>query len=132
MLHVRPVVPNDVLLWAEVEPDRWRLGGNRRSFVAELDGQLVGHCRGIDNACHPGSRTLVLEVRTEWRNRGVGTALLKAQVEASTLPLRAKITGAMPEAWALARTFGAVVEQACPPWRRVVEPPSSGLGRPAP
>lgn len=119
---IRPATLTDAATWPDVEPDRWREGSNRRSFVAEVDGQLVGHCRGIDNVHHPFSRVLVLEVRPEARGQGVGTALLRAQIAVSTRPLRVKITQNAAAAWSLARSFGGVVEQACPPWRRIVGP----------
>lgn len=122
MLTVRPATATDATVWPGVQPDRWRGGGNRRSFVAEVDAELVGHCRGIDNDVHPASRVLVLEVEPAHRGHGVGTALLAAQVGVSDRPLRAKLTTEMPAALALARRFGAVVEQACPPWRRNIDP----------
>lgn len=97
--------------------DRWRPGGNRRSFVA-LDGaQVVDHARGVDNDVHPGSRVLLAEVLDAHRGRGVATALLRAQVDVSHRPLRVKLRASDLAGRALARRLGGIAAQACPPWR---------------
>lgn len=102
--------------------DLWRPGGNRRSFVA-LDGaQVVGHARGVDNDVHPGSRVLVAEVLSAHRGRGVGTALVRAQVDVSHRPLRVKLRARDLAGRALARRLGGIAVQACPPWRYAITP----------
>lgn len=101
---------------------RWRNGGNRRSLVAVRDGLVIGHARGIDNAFHPRSRVLVIEVLPQHRRQGVGTALLAAQQQVSRLPLELKLYASMTGARALAQRFGGVAIQATPPWRYAITP----------
>ncbi|WP_409483675.1 hypothetical protein [Arsenicicoccus dermatophilus] len=81
---------------------------------------MVGHCRGIDNAIHPRSRTLVLEVLPELRG-AADDALLAAQFEVSTRPLSMKIDASARHDLALARRHRAVLVQLCPPWRFTVD-----------
>ena len=61
-----------------VLPDRWAQGGDRRSFVAELDGAVLGHCRGVDSSFHPGSRTFILQVDPDLPLGAVGAKALAA------------------------------------------------------
>lgn len=106
----------------DVERDRWRSGGHRRSFVAiDDDGTVLGHCRGIDNAFHPGARTLVLEVANAGRRLGADDALLTAQLEVSTRPLTAKPTATDRDDLALLARHGARLVQLMPPWRYPVD-----------
>lgn len=100
--------------------DRWRPGDNRRSFVALEDGRVVGHARGVDNAVHLDSRVLVLEVLAHARRRGIGTALLAAQLAVSDRPLHVKLYASARAGRALARRFGGVAVQATPPWRYAI------------
>lgn len=104
-------------------PDRWRSGDNRRSFAAlDPEGRVRGHCRGIDNVYHPDSRTLVLEVADGPGADEVADALLAAQLDVSTVPLRLKLHEEDRLLLGLAHRHGAVLNQACPPWRYVVGP----------
>lgn len=111
---------------AGILPDRWRADANCRSFVAHApEGRVVGHCRGIDNAYHPASRTLVLEVADDagsfpWAQ--VADALLEAQIAVSTLPLRVKPASDDAEAVALCARHDGVLVQVMPPWRYTVGP----------
>lgn len=106
-------------------PDRWRPGNNRRSFLVEAGGTVLGHCRGIDNDFHPASRSLVLETvpgfDDDLRCR-VEDALLGAQIAVSTVPLRMKVYASDAAGRALAARHRAVAIQACPPWRYRVGP----------
>lgn len=122
-MRVRPATASDADADAfDVEPDRWREGGDRRSFVAVGDdGALLGHCRGIDNAFHPGARTLVLELADAGRRVGADDALLTAQLEVSTLPLTTKPTAIDRDDLALLARHGARLVQLMPPWRYVVD-----------
>ncbi|UEJ81330.1 hypothetical protein Bra3105_10755 [Brachybacterium halotolerans subsp. kimchii] len=127
---VRPATAEDVAAFSGAFPDligdRWRPGGNRRSFVAVApngSGQhIVGHCRAVDNTVHPGSRVMLLEVALELRGRGVDDALLQAQVDASTVPPRMKIYEHQVADQQLAERFGGIAVQVTPPWRYVVGP----------
>lgn len=124
-LTVRPAVAADAdaETFLELLPDRWRPGGNRRSLVAHSpDGRVLGHCRGIDNAFHPASRTLVLEVAPQDRipREQIEDALLPAQRAVSTLPLRLKPEEGSPEV-DLCRRQGGVLVQLMPPWRFTVD-----------
>lgn len=103
--------------FAQLRPDRWRSTRNARSFVAIEEGSVVGHCLAVDNAFHPDSRVLDLEVVTERRRCGIGGALLQAQLDVSTTPPHLKVDESMTAVRALAATVGAVPIQACPPWR---------------
>ena len=102
-----------------VLPDRWAQGGDRRSFVAELDGAVLGHCRGVDSSFHPGSRTFILQVDPDLPREAavaVAEALTRAQLAVSALPLRLRI-GA--DDWLERRVMDAcdgVVEQVLAPW----------------
>lgn len=122
-MHVRPARASDAdASGLDIERDRWREGGNRRSFVAiDDDGTLLGHCRGIDDVFHPGARTLVLEVTGADRRCGADDTLLTAQLEVSTLPLTAKPTGADVHDLALFARHGARLVQLMPPWRYPVD-----------
>ena len=100
--------------------DRWRPGDNRRSFVALVDGRVVGHVLGVDNSVHPDSRVLVLEVLAHARGRGVGTSLLAAQIAVSDRPLHVKLYASARAGRALARRVGGVAVQATPPWRYAI------------
>lgn len=124
MTTVRPATAEDAGdAFPDLQPDRWREGGNRRSFVATDDsGTVLGHCRGVDNATHPGSRVLLLEVLPDLRGSQVERELLAAQVAASTVPLTMKIHADDLAGRDLAKAFDAVAVQACPPWRRTVGP----------
>lgn len=103
--------------FAQLRPDRWRRNRNARSFIAIEDDGVVGHCVAVDNAFHPGSRVLDLEVIPERRRCGIGSALLQAQLDVSTAPPHLKVDESMTAVRALAAAFGAVPVQACPPWR---------------
>ncbi|QCR18763.1 hypothetical protein [Agrococcus sp. SGAir0287] len=122
-MRVRPATASDALAAAfDLERDRWRDGGNRRSFVAvDDDGALLGHCRAIDNRVHPGVRTLVLETSPD-ADDAVAIALLDAQLAVSTLPLRCKPTRLDTTLLALARQRAGRVVQLMPPWRYPVSP----------
>ncbi|WP_152353915.1 hypothetical protein [Brachybacterium subflavum] len=106
--------------------DRWRPGGNRRSFVAVVPDsageRIVGHCRAVDNTVHPNSRVMLLEVAPDVQGQGVDDALLHAQVEASSVPPRMKIYEHQVSDQQLAARFGGIAVQVTPPWRYVVGP----------
>lgn len=121
-IAVRPATPSDDdPALPGLRPDHWRASGNPRSFVAvDATGRVLGHCRGVDNVFHPQSRSLVLACTGEGWDAGVADALLAAQIEASSLPLRMKLTPSALREVELAERFDAVVEQVCPPGRRVV------------
>lgn len=123
-VEVRPTSPAHVEAAHDRLPDllvdRWRPGDNRRSFVALVDGEVVGHARGVDNTIHPTSRVLTIEVLSAARGRGVGSALLAAQVAVSDRSLHVKLYASARAGRALARRFGGVAVQACPPWRYAV------------
>lgn len=104
-------------------PDRWREGDDRRSLVAvDGEGRVIGHCRGIDNELHPGSRVMLLEVAPEHEADGTGDALLAAQREISHAALHVKLTARQEMLIALLERAGGVAIQAMPPWRYVVGP----------
>lgn len=123
-LTTRPATTADAAdpAFEDLLPDLWREGENRRSVVA-LDGagRLLGHCRGIDNVFHPGSRTPVLEVRGGEPWAEVADALLEAQIAVSTLPLHVKPSAPETELLALCARHGGVLVQLMPPWRYVVD-----------
>lgn len=124
--RVRPATPADVdathETFPDLLPDRWREGGNRRSLVAVDDAdRVMGHCRGIDNSLHPGSRVLMLETLPGSPSE-VADALVTAQIAVSDANLHLKIIGTQAERLALAERMGAVAIQAMPPWRYVVGP----------
>ena len=109
-------------------------GGNRRSFVAVRqsstkagrdssrgDEEILGHCRGVDNAAHPGSRTLVFEVSPEILGTAAEEALLKAQIDCSDRPLRSKLMQKDQSLRALLAKFDSVLVQLMPPWRYTVD-----------
>lgn len=128
-LTTRPAGPADAAAsgFADLLPDRWRSGGNRRSVVAtDQLGRVLGHCRGIDNIFHPGSRTLVLEIgeghsqdTTPWA--AVADSLLHAQIAVSALPLHLKPAADQPDLIDLCARHGGVLVQLMPPWRYVVD-----------
>ena len=128
-LTTRPATTADAVSSAlsDMLPDRWREGNNRRSLVAvDAAGCVLGHCRGIDNDFHPDSRTLVMEVLDEEARGGiswadVADALLAAQVEVSTVPLRLKPEATEPELIDLCARHGGVLVQLMPPWRYAVD-----------
>lgn len=108
-------------------PDRWREGNNRRSVVAtDQTGRVLGHCRGADNAYHPGSRITVVAIAAD-EHRGsvpwshVADALVKAQVGVSTLPLHLKVKAHERELIGLCARHGGVLIQLMPPWRYVID-----------
>lgn len=113
-------------LFPDLLEDRWRAGGNRRSFVAVVpDGageRVVGHCRAVDNTVHPDSRVMLLEVAPDARGQGVDDALLRAQVDASSVPPHMKIYEHQVADQQLAARFGGIAVQVTPPWRYVVGP----------
>lgn len=123
---VHPAAKEDAASTAfdDLLPDRWREGGNRRSLVAVdgVSGRLLGHCRGIDNEAHPGSRVLVLEVADDVAGSAVHEALLRAQVAVSVLPLHTKARERDAALLAALRAVGAVTIQLMPPWTRQVGP----------
>lgn len=126
-LTVRPATASDVasasVRFRDLLADRWRPADDRRSFVAvDEGGRILGHCRGIDNDLHPGSRVLVLETVPEFHRAEIEDALLRVQIESSSAHLDLKIMGDQPERIALARRHHGVVVQAMPPWRYVVGP----------
>lgn len=95
-LTTRPATTADAAdpTFGDLLPDHWRSGDNCRSVVAANEvGRVLGHCRGIDNVFHPDSRTLVLEIlendlRSDHPWADVADALLTAQINVSTVPLR--------------------------------------------
>lgn len=127
--EVRPATEADVdagrVEFPGIAVDHWAEGSNRRCFVAATPGgDVLGSCRAVDNAAHPGSRVMALAVRAEIDTADaddVRDALLRAQVEASTLPLRMKVYEYQSGDRALARRFGGVAIQATPPWRFAVD-----------
>lgn len=127
---VRSAAPEDShqAVLPDVLPDRWREGDNCRSFVAvAADGRLLGHCRAVDNVFHPESRTLLLaladpEQLSPAERADIEDALLRAQIDASTLPLRLKPSEDEPLLVDLCRRHGAVLVQLMPPWRYPVGP----------
>lgn len=124
---VRPATAEDVASgharFHGIQRDRWADGGNRRSFaLLDADGTVAGHCRGIDNDFHPDSRTLVFHVAPELHGTEAEAALLQAQVEASTLPLRSKPAEKDTAMRALLARFDSVLVQLMPPWRYTVGP----------
>ncbi|MBK0331318.1 hypothetical protein I8D64_07870 [Brachybacterium sp. MASK1Z-5] len=129
-IRVRPATAEDVAAFSDALPDliqdRWRPGGNRRSFVAVAPTgageRIVGHCRAVDNTVHPDSRVMLLEVAPDLRGQGVDDALLRAQVDASTAPPRMKIYEHQIDDQQLAARFGGIAVQVTPPWRYVVGP----------
>lgn len=131
LLTTRPATPADAAIagFADLLPDHWREGNNRRSLVAvDRARQVLGHCRGIDNDFHPDSRTYVWEILdlehlgdTTWAD--VAAALLGAQAEVSSLPLRLKPTAEETELIELCARHGGVLVQLMPPWRYVADAP---------
>lgn len=123
---VRPATDADVHAVAnafpDMQPDRWRGGDNRRSFAALADGHVVGHCRGIDNVFHPGTRTLVFEIDDAHRGTDLEDQLLAAQIAVSTVPLTVKLTRDTPAMTALSARHRGFAYQLCPPWAYVVGP----------
>ena len=127
--EVRPATEADVdagrVEFPGIVVDHWAEGSNRRCFVAATPGgDVLGSCRAVDNTAHPGSRVMALAVRAELDTADaddVRDALLRAQVEASTLPLRMKVYEYQAGDRALARRFGGVAIQATPPWRFAVD-----------
>lgn len=141
---VRPATPVHAYAAASRFPDlladRWRPGGNRRSFVLVrpgVDGNraestagadenveadtVFGHCRGIDNAVHPASRVFVIETVAELRGTAAERELLAAQVAVSTRSLEVKLTADSPLLDLIAGAGGVLV-QLMPPWRYTVGP----------
>jgi hypothetical protein len=125
-LVIRPATPEDVARRGsttnELLPDRWREGGNRRSFVAVRDGAVVGHARGIDNAVHPASRVTVLDVDPVPDRTAIAIALIRTLRDTSDRPLHLKLGPGSTLEREVAHVFGAVTIQAMPPWRYVVGP----------
>lgn len=126
-LITRAAMPTDVGALDDLLPDHWREGNNRRSVVAtDQAGRVLGHCRGIDNDYHPGSRVAVMKI-AEDKDRGsvswadVADALIEAQVEISTLPLELKLNTHQRELIDLCARYNGVVIQMMPPWRYVVD-----------
>lgn len=125
--EVRPATQADVdaasTEFSDRAVDHWAEGGNRRCFVAAgSDGAVLGFCCAVDNAAHPGSRAMALAVGGDLEAPdAVRDALLRAQVEASTLPLRMKIYEHQTIDRAQARWFGGVAIQTTPPWRFAVD-----------
>ncbi len=137
-IAIRPATESDTAgsrgAFPDLLPDRWREGGNRRSFVAVRqanssaaaggvdDGtEVLGHCRGIDNASHPDSRTLVFEVAPELHGTEAERELLRVQIASSTLPLRSKLEPKNLALRALLARFDSVLVQLMPPWRYSVD-----------
>lgn len=128
-LTSRPATETDVATpgLADLLPDRWREGGNRRSVVAtDRTGRVLGHCRGIDNDYHPDSRTLVMEILDDDRRGSpswadVADALVEAQVQISTLPLHLKPMEHELELVDLCARHDGVLVQLMPPWRYIVD-----------
>lgn len=89
---------------------------------------VLGHCRGHDNAYHPGSRILALETLPESdlppgvSPADVEDALLSAQITVSDRPLRMKIYAHMQRERDLAIRHSGIAVQVTPPWRYVVGP----------
>ena len=124
-IQIRPASELDHDAHPDILPDRWAPTGNRRSFVAEIGDRVVGHCRGIDNAIHPHSRTLVLDVssggsQTDWDR--VADALLTAHIQVSELPLTLKVDEDDEGRIRLAARFNAALIQLMPPWLYTVGP----------
>lgn len=118
----------DAAAFDDLLPDRWREGNNRRSVVAtDHTGRVLGHCRGVDNDYHPGSRTLFMEVLSD-EHRGstpwadVADALIEAQLSLSTRPLRLKPKAHELDLVDLCARHGGVLVQLMPPWRYVINP----------
>lgn len=120
-MMIRPATEVDVgassAMLSRLRPDRWRPNRNARSFVAIEARGVVGYCLAVDNAFHPDSRVLDLDVIPERRRCGIGSALLQTQLEVSTTPPHLKVSESMTAVRGLAARFGAVPVQACPPWR---------------
>lgn len=126
-LTTRAAMPADVGSFKGLLPDRWREGNNRRSVVAtDQAGRVLGHCRGIDNDYHPGSRMAVIVIAAD-EHRGpaswadVADALVEAQLGVSTLPLHLKVKAHEPELIDMCARHGGVAIQLMPPWRYVVD-----------
>lgn len=134
-IYIRPADTKDVDLardsFPDLLPDRWREGGNRRSFVAVLprDGfvgsshgeEIVGHCRGIDNAAHPRSRILVFDVSPALHGTDAERDLLRALTGTSALPLHSKLEQGDDALRALLVSAGSTLVQLMPPGRYVVD-----------
>jgi hypothetical protein len=86
------------------------------------DERIVGHCRAVDNTVHPNSRVMLLEVSPDMQGQGVDDALLRAQVDASSVPPHMKISEHQVADQQLAARFGGIAVQVTPPWRYVVGP----------
>jgi putative acetyltransferase len=56
---------------------------NSRMLIAEFDGEIIGvlHCKGGEYKVIRHRVTLGMSVREDWRNKGVGTALLTKAIE---------------------------------------------------
>lgn len=126
-LTTRAAMPADVGGFDGLLPDRWREGNNRRSVVAtDQAGRVLGHCRGIDNDYHPGSRMASIAVAAD-EHRGptswpaVANALIEAQLKVSTRPLHLKVKAHDRELIDLCRRHDGVLIQLMPPWRYVVD-----------
>jgi RimJ/RimL family protein N-acetyltransferase len=94
--HVRPLREEDRLplahLYAAVAEERIHIGGEppvdieRRAaswgieggFVAEADGELIGHLFVLRSG--HGFGEIGMHVARDWRGRGVGTALMEAAI----------------------------------------------------
>lgn len=137
-LVIRPAEPEDVdrahETFPDLLPDRWREGGNRRSFVAvELPGphqrpggtfsgpRIVGHCRGVDNAAHPGSRVLLFETVARLHGTGTERDLLRTLMATSPLPLHSKVERKDAALCGLLASLGSTLVQLMPPWRYQVD-----------
>lgn len=135
---IRPAEPEDVDrardTFSDLLPDRWRDGGNRRSFVAVRNHdscacdpepssaeEVVGHCRGIDNAAHPSSRTLVFEVLPDLHGTEAERKLFRTLLNTSRLPLRSKPERKDAALRALLVSLDSILIQLMPPWRYRVD-----------
>ncbi|HZU21076.1 MAG TPA: GNAT family N-acetyltransferase [Gaiellaceae bacterium] len=130
MVSVRPSRAEDRLrlarLYAEVASERRWIGGEppvdvearteswslEGDFVAEVDGEIVGNIH-VDASKH-GYGEVGMAVASEWRGRGVGTALMEAAIawarERGLHKLTLGVFAHNERAIALYRKFGFVEE----------------------
>jgi len=93
----------------EARTESWSLEGD---FVAEVDGEIVGNIH-VDASKH-GYGEVGMAVASEWRGRGVGTALMEAAIawarERGLHKLTLGVFAHNERAIALYRKFGFVEE----------------------
>jgi GNAT superfamily N-acetyltransferase len=116
-MELRPAVPEDLAraAWAE---ERYALDADepllRRTVVALQGEEVVGLAGVTESRLHPGHLPLVVEVHTEHRRQGIGTALVHG-LRADGRPGLLRVFTDNDTSTRFARALGSRVLQTLPP-----------------